>query len=114
MNADHGLMPHYNIPANRATDIGRVGDAVDEDLQKALMMSLYDSKGDNKQDGQAKEMSTNNVDETKEREDMQVQHLVGMGFDREQSRAALRRYKDVNRAAEALIVAASSDATATF
>ena len=110
VNADHGLMPQYNIPANRATDIGRVGDAVDEDLQKALMMSLYDSKGDNKQDGQVKEMSTNNVDETKEREDMQVQHLVGMGFDREQSRAALRRYKDVNRAAEALIVAASSDA----
>ena len=109
--ASHGLMPRYDIPANRATDIGHIDDAVDEDLQKALMMSLSDSNSDKKQDNQATGGSTNTVNEAKEREDMLVQHLVAMGFGREQSRAALRRYNDVNRAAEALIIAASTNAT---
>jgi hypothetical protein len=115
------LMPHYNIPANRATDI--VGDyhdtggAVDQDLQKALMMSLSNgtnaNNGDNTNNCEDSKNTGKDQKQSKDNEEMLVNYLVAMGFNDVESRLALKRNENnVNRAAEELLTISKKATTA--
>ncbi len=114
------LMPHYNIPVNRATDIGGdyrdTGGAVDQDLQKALMMSLSndgDAKNcENSNDSEYAKNTGKDQTQIKDNEQMLVNYLVAMGFNDDESRLALKRNKnDANRAAEELLAISKKNAT---
>ena len=107
------LMPQYNIPENHASNINmrgysNAGGAVDENLQIALIMSLSDnSSKKNKNESTTVDVKKQQQMqlEKKENENALVDHLIAMGFNNVESRAALKRHNnDANRAAEELLM----------